>query len=47
MDMIINISTQGLGYNLKSTDMQAALGYSQIDKLEVLLKKEKRTLNTI
>ena len=30
-----------IGYNLKSTDMQAALGYSQIDKLETFINKRK------
>jgi|TARA_Y100000389_G_scaffold198801_1_gene235968 CDP-4-dehydro-6-deoxyglucose reductase, E1 len=30
-----------IGYNLKSTDMQAALGYSQIDKLEAFIIKRK------
>jgi CDP-6-deoxy-D-xylo-4-hexulose-3-dehydrase len=34
-----------IGYNLKATDMQAALGLSQLDKLESFIKKRKENYN--
>ena len=31
-----------VGYNLKMTDMQGALGLSQLDKIDFLYKKESK-----
>ena len=38
--MITNIHTP-LGYNLRITDMQAAIGFSQLQKLENFILKRK------
>jgi len=34
-----------IGYNLKATDMQAAIGLSQLDKLDFFIKKRKENFN--
>jgi CDP-6-deoxy-D-xylo-4-hexulose-3-dehydrase len=34
-----------IGYNLKASDMQAAIGLSQLDKLEEFIKKRKENFN--
>ena len=41
--MTINIFIH-IGYNLKATDMQAAVGLSQLNKLDGFIEKEKLTL---
>ena len=34
-----------IGYNLKATDMQAAIGLSQILKIDSFIQKEKKIIN--
>ncbi len=34
-----------IGYNLKATDMQAAIGLAQLDKLDLFIKKRKENFN--
>ena len=36
-----------LGYNLKSTDIQAALGLAQLDKLDYFIQKRKENFNIL
>jgi CDP-4-dehydro-6-deoxyglucose reductase, E1 len=43
--MIINTLILMLGYNMKITDMQAACGLAQLDRLEGFIKKRKENFN--